>query len=88
MYVHIAKSSCAPRSVLEAIKMGLWDFEPPEVASSQFDSTEAMPGTKAKLEVLAQRAESGLPLWHPDDRDEVPDERDTLEAPAHAVKPR
>ena len=77
-----------PRSVLEAIKMGLWDFEPPEVASSQFDCTEAMPGTKAKLKVLAQRVESGLPLWHPGDRDEVPDEHGRSEEPVRAVKPR
>ena len=77
-----------PRSVLEAIKMGLWDFEPPEVSSSKFDCTEAMPGTKAKLTVLAQRVESGLPLWHPEDRDEVPDEHGRSEEAVRAVKPR
>ena len=60
-----------PRSVLEAIKMGLWDFEPPEVESNQYDATDAMPGTKAKLSVLAERAQSGLPLWHPSDRDDM-----------------
>jgi hypothetical protein len=79
--------SSAPRSVLEAIKLGLWDFEPPEVASSQFDSTEAMPGTKAKLQVLAERVESGLPLWHPEDRDEVPEDRQ-IEEPSRPAKPR
>jgi hypothetical protein len=73
---------------LEAIKMGLWDFEPPEVASSQFDATEAMPGTKAKLDVLAQRVQRGLPLWHPGDRDEVPDERALVEPPIGKAKPR
>jgi hypothetical protein len=61
---------------LEAIKIGLWDFEPPEVDCGQFDSTDAMPGTKAKLDVLARRVEDGLPLWHPDDRDEIPEEGD------------
>ena len=60
-----------PSSVLEAIKMGLWDFEPPDVQRDEFDSTDAMPGTKAKLDVLAQRAQAGLPLWHPSDRDDV-----------------
>ena len=60
-----------PKSVLEAIKMGLWDFEPPEVVTSQYDRTEAMPGTKDKLQVLADRVASGLPLWHPHDCDEV-----------------
>jgi len=81
-------SNSAPRSVLEAIKMGLWDFEPPEVESSQFDSTEAMPGTKAKLEVLARRVQSGLPLWHPADRDEVPEDHNQIDELARAVKPR
>ena len=79
-----------PRSVLEAIKMGLWDFEPAEVECSKYDCTEAMPGTKAKLEVLARRVQSGLPLWHPEDRDEVPEEEPGgIEEPARAVnKPR
>ena len=35
-----------PRSVLEAIKMGIWDFEPPEVEFSKFDASDAMPGTR------------------------------------------
>jgi hypothetical protein len=60
-----------PRSVLEAIKMGLWDFEPPEVGSGQYDATDAMPGTKAKLDAMAERVENGLPLWHPSDRDDM-----------------
>jgi hypothetical protein len=60
--------------VLEAIKMGLWDYEPPEVESSKFDATDAMPGTKAKLETLAERVHGGLPLWHPEDREEVDEE--------------
>ncbi|NQT16184.1 MAG: hypothetical protein HQ582_25730 [Planctomycetes bacterium] len=78
-----------PRSVLEAIKMGLWDFEPPEVEYSKYDCTEAMPGTKDKLDVLAQRVRCGLPLWHPKDRDEVPDEHIQIEEPVPAVnKPR
>jgi len=77
-----------PRSVLEAIKMGLWDFEPPAVESSRFESTEAMPGTKAKLAVMARRVERGLPLWHPNDRDEVPEGGDLIEEPVRAVKPR
>lgn len=77
-----------PRSVLEAIKMGLWDFEPTEVESSQFESTEAMPGTKAKLEVLARRVEDGLPLWHPDDRSEVPENHSQIGKPVQTCKPR
>ena len=60
-----------PRSVLEAIKMGIWDFEPPEVAYNRFDASDAMPGTREKLYLLAERARKGLPLWHINDRDDV-----------------
>ena len=70
-----------PKSVLEAIKEGFWDFEPPEVESSQFAPTGAMPGTRDKLEVLAERVRNGLPLWHPNDREDVDD-------PAPINKPR
>jgi hypothetical protein len=48
--------------------MGRWDFEPQEAEREHFDSTEAMPGTREKVAVLAERVESGLPLWHPADR--------------------
>jgi hypothetical protein len=57
-----------PNSVLEAIKQGVTTFEPRVRRKSEFDSTEAIPGSNAKLAVLARRAEAGLPLWHPDDR--------------------
>jgi len=62
-----------PRSVLEAIKMGLWEFEPPEVEEAEFDATGAMPGTKDKLKVLAERLHEGLPLWHSADREDLED---------------
>lgn len=71
-----------PKSILEAIKLGFWDFEPAEVNSSDFPCTDAMPGTKEKLQVLAERVRNGLPLWHPLDRDD-------MEAPpARVAKPR
>ena len=70
-----------PKSVLEAIKEGFWDFEPPEIDSSQFDPTGAMPGTKDKLNTLAERAGNGLPLWHPEDREDI-------DAPAPPKRPR
>jgi hypothetical protein len=60
-----------PRSVLEAVKMGDWNFEPPAVDSREYSWTEAMPGTQEKVDILAERARSGLPLWHPRDRFEV-----------------
>lgn len=39
------------------------DFEP----SGYGSPTDARPGSWEKLEVLAQRVEAGLHLWHPDD---------------------
>ena len=56
------------RSVLDAIKIGEWDFEPKAALCDQYDSTKAMPGTDEKVVVLAERARQGLPLWHPFDR--------------------
>jgi hypothetical protein len=32
--------------------------------------TEARPGSPEKIEVLRQRNASGLPLWHPQDRND------------------
>lgn len=60
-----------PKSVLEAIKMGIWDFEPSEIEYSKFEAADAMPGTSEKLVILAERAQRGLPLWHAQDRDDV-----------------
>jgi hypothetical protein len=57
-----------PKSVLDAIKMGIWDYEPQPVEETSFTATEAMPGTDEKLEIMAARVESGLPLWHNNDR--------------------
>ena len=55
-------------SVLDAIKMGIWDFEPDEIEEEQYEQTGAMPGTREKLNILAERVRQGLPLWHSDDR--------------------
>jgi len=65
-----------PKSILEAIKQGVWDFEPEQVEANGYASTGAMPGTDAKLGVLVARAEAGLPLWHDSDRTDCEDERD------------
>ena len=64
-----------PSSVLEAIKMGIWDFEPEEASEETFDETLAMPGTKSKIDVLAERVREGLPLWHSRDLRDYDDER-------------
>src|SRR5215813_3566332 len=61
------RSSSVPISVLEAVKMGLWDYEPPKVAEASFDATRALPGSNEKLSILAERLRAGLPLWHPKD---------------------
>jgi hypothetical protein len=57
-----------PNTVLEAIRLGLWNFEPSEIEFEEFDACGAMPGTPGKLLALAERVRLGLPLWHPDDR--------------------
>lgn len=62
-----------PKSILEAIKLGLWEFEPPEVPAEEYDATGNMPGTKEKLDVLAERVARGQPLWHPSDREDIED---------------
>jgi hypothetical protein len=61
-------------SVLDAIKLGLWDFEPQDVEVEEFRATGAMPGTTDKLTVLADRVRKGLPLWHPKDRQDSDEE--------------
>jgi hypothetical protein len=57
------------KSVLEAIQVGQWDFEPESTEEeNEFDSTNALPGSEEKLKILAERIQQGLPLWHPSDR--------------------
>lgn len=55
-------------SVLDAIKMGVWDYEPEDTDTEEYDPTKALPGTDEKLGILARRVQEGLPLWHPNDR--------------------
>jgi hypothetical protein len=57
-----------PRSILEAIQEGEWDYEPQPDAEPSHPCTDALPGTRQKLDILAERLESGVPLWHPNDR--------------------
>lgn len=61
------RSHGVPISVLDAVKMGLWDYEPPRVEDSNYTATRALPGSNEKLAILAERLQSGLPLWHPRD---------------------
>lgn len=55
-------------SVLEQIRNGNWNYEPPTVDKKDYDATSALPGTEEKVGLMAARALNGLPLWHPDDR--------------------
>jgi hypothetical protein len=57
-----------PHSVLEAIKLGMWDFEPEKKRAAEYSATRALPGTHEKLEIMARRIQQGQPLWHPEDR--------------------
>jgi hypothetical protein len=57
-----------PRSILEAIQQGDWDFEPAGQQPVNLKATAALPGTTEKLDVLAERLKKGEPLWHPSDR--------------------
>jgi hypothetical protein len=63
----VPRRSHVPRSVLEAIREGQWDFEPAGEQTT-VEATHALPGTTEKLDVLAERLSKGLPLWHPSDR--------------------
>lgn len=55
-------------SILEAIRQGNWNYEPESERNVGFSATDAIPGSTEKLDVLAQRIQLGLPLWHPADR--------------------
>ena len=55
------------RSIFDALAMNISDFVPEEIPEN-FKPTAALPGTGEKLDVLAGRAQAGLPLWHPEDR--------------------
>ncbi|HMP78299.1 MAG TPA: hypothetical protein PKD54_02495 [Pirellulaceae bacterium] len=65
-------------SVLDAIRNGQWDYEPDEVSESDYDSTRALPGSLEKVDILAQRAMQGLPLWHSSDRRSYDDSDNAL----------
>jgi hypothetical protein len=55
-------------SVLDAIKLGQWDFEPADITDPLGPPTDALPGSERKLAILAERLRAGQPLWHPRDR--------------------
>ena len=42
------------------------DFTPTE--TDDFAATDAPAGSRAKIDILAERVKRGEPLWHPSDR--------------------
>ena len=56
------------RNVFEAILECGHDEDFVPNRSDEFCATEAPAGSKAKLDILAERVMSGTPLWHPEDR--------------------
>ena len=65
-----------PNSILDAIKQGVWDYEPQDQQARAYRATGSMPGTDGKLSALAERVRMGLPLWHPADRQDYDQEHD------------
>lgn len=61
-------------NVVEAAHRGAW-FEPRGLPD---EPTSALPGSREKVMVMADRAEAGVDLWHPGDRnsDRLPKIRD------------
>jgi hypothetical protein len=58
----------AMRNVFEAILECGHDEDFAPNNCEDFTPTDAPAGSKAKLEVLAERIRRGFPLWHPEDR--------------------
>ena len=56
------------RNVFEAILECGHDEDFAPVESEDFRPSEAPAGSRAKLEILAERVRKGMPLWHPEDR--------------------
>lgn len=56
------------RNVFETILQYGHDenFAPAE--TGEFTPTDAPAGSRSKLDILAERVQLGLPLWHPEDR--------------------
>lgn len=59
---------CVMRNVFEAILECGHDEDFVPFCGDDFRSTDAPAGSRAKLEVLAERVRRGEPLWHPEDR--------------------
>ena len=49
-------------------RRGTEDAGPEALPPEAYPATGAEPGSAEKVRVLVERAEQGLPLWHPQDR--------------------
>ena len=56
------------QNVFEAILESGHDEDFVPVETEEFGATDAAAGSRAKIDVLAERVLSGMPLWHSDDR--------------------
>ena len=65
-------------SILEAVKMGLWEFLPHTVDFSELEAPDSIPGSREKLDVLAEHLLRDVPVRLLDDDclgDEYPGRR-------------
>ena len=53
------------RNVFEAILECGHDEDFMPVENDEFDATDAPAGSRAKIDILAERVLRGQPLWHP-----------------------
>lgn len=58
------------RNVFDAIMENGHDEDFAPVETEEFVPTDAPAGSRAKIEILAERVRKGLPLWHPMDRND------------------
>jgi hypothetical protein len=56
------------RNVFEAILECGHDEDFSPVPSDDFVGTDSPAGSRAKIDILAERVRRGEPLWHPEDR--------------------
>lgn len=56
------------RNVFEAILECGHDEDFVPAVTDDFAATDAPAGSRAKIDVLAERIRRGVPLWHPEDR--------------------
>ncbi len=54
-------------SFLEALKIGLWEFRPHTVDCDELEASENSPGTREKLDVLAEHLRREFPLGRDDE---------------------